>query len=261
MNEISIGLSTWLGSLNLNWWQSLIFLVLIILIILIIYNDKLKKILKIKEKRSCVDCLSIIFGEEKIYYAKQNKIFKEQEKIDNNILKNQMDYAEQKLAEIESSFIDFYNSLIYKKRTPDINIIPLLIQNKLFYSLICDSIYLRMRDSIRKRFKSEGYYEISSFEFTNCVKIFSQSIYSLFKQTMVQLYPPNGHMFISLDDVLRFMEEYVSVFEDNIFEMVIHAKKVKNEAIEKIKELDNELVKNEKEFENKIRSLIGEVKK
>jgi len=261
MGEFFSGMGAWLSSLNLNWWQSLIFLVLISFIILVVYSDKIKSLLKIKGKRSCIDCLSIIFGEEKIYYAKQNKISKDQEKVEDKILKNQMDYAEQKLAEIESSFIDFYNSLIHKKRTTDTNIIPLLIQNKLFYSLIRDSIYLRIRDDIRKRFKSNGYYEISGFEFTNYVKNFSQSIYSLFKQTMIQLYPPNGHMFISIDDVLKFMEDYAPEFEDIIFESVIYAKKIKNEAIEKIKQLENELVNNEKEFESKIRKLIEEVKK
>lgn len=60
-----------------------------------------------KNTSNCNQCLLILFQKREIYESKKDKI---------KILKNQMNFAEQKLIEIQADLLNFYSEKINKKR-------------------------------------------------------------------------------------------------------------------------------------------------
>jgi len=59
-----------------------------------------------KTDRTCGDCIKILFSKREIAEYKKSKV---------KVLKDQMNFAEQKLTEIQSWLINFYNDLLNRK--------------------------------------------------------------------------------------------------------------------------------------------------
>lgn len=253
---------TWLTTLSLTWWQGLIFLLLISFVVIVLNYNKTKYVLRWivgkRRKRSCIDCLTIMTGKRNKFDFIIKKIYKQQEKIENKILKEQMNFAEQKLVELETLFIDFYNDFIYNEKLS--NIIQLgTLQYRMFSGLIRDALWLRIRDEIRRSFKENGYYEISGQEFSIYTKNQFNIIFSMLKQHIISLYPPTtDKIIVPVDKVLDFMKTINPKIEDKVFEIYIEAKKVKCEADKKIVEMEKQINEWGKKFHQEIDELIRE---
>lgn len=264
MLDIFKGFFTWLVALNLTWWQGLLFLIVISLVIMILNYNKTKNVLRWlvglhrKKKRSCTDCLTIILSKRHKFESLIKKIYKEQEKIENKILKNQMNFVEQKLVDMETMFIDFYNTFVYKEKINKIIIKNELVQYRMFCGLLRDGLWMRIRDEIRRSFKENGYYNIGGQEFAIYVKNQFKTIISILRRHLMNLYPPNESVVVTIDKVLEFIREVEAKIEDKTFEIYIEAKKVKIDANRKIKELTEQINVWEQKYHQELDELIEE---
>lgn len=184
-------------------------------------------------KRSCGDCILMIIGEREKHELKKSS------KKD-RVLKDQMNFAEQKLIEIQTTFIEEYAQKIKELRKNTANIEQENVQNKLFYGLLRDAIYINIRDTMRRAFKENGFYELDGNEFAAYVKDKSKILIAMITQHMRNLYPISPDIIVTIDDVITMIEDDARKVEDIAFEIFIHAKDVKLTTDSDIKGIDTE---------------------
>lgn len=259
----------WLISLNLLWWQGLIFFSIFLISILLLNYNKTRPIwewlvglFSFKKKRNidCKDCITIIIGHREKLESKRKEKFYQIELLENSVLKSQMNFVEQKIIDLESMFINFYNErirlsknkLIYGNET---------IQYRMFWGMVRDAFEVKFKDQIRKSFKENGFYNISGNEFAAFVKDKHKATISMFTQHIINLYPsPSTDMIVSMEDVLTFIDNINPKFEDRIFEIYIEAKKIKKNVDDKINEVIEKFDKYEEDFCYHIDNIIMERK-
>ncbi len=246
-----------LTSIGITGSQLIVVLLIILAIIIVFKSEKISKLFKkfsIKRKRSCKDCFELLFSKDKQFDMEVKRLSKKQEKVENNVLKSQMNFAEQKLIEINLRLNTFYNN---KLRDSKIKGISEVEQYRMFYGLLKDALNIELKDEIRRAFKENGFYEISGAEFAAYVKEKVQTLISMLKQYMVNMYPnPSDTLIVSLDAVLKCIKDMESKFEDKVFEMFIEAKKIQKEAYEKINKFDDEINNRKEKLQSEIDELI-----
>jgi len=106
---------------------------------------------------SCSDCILLVLGmREKAQMA--------MDKVENHILKNQMNFCEQKLAELTSLILNEFSKVIGNKEA--------IISEALRYEIVralLSEIIERLKSEIRRSFKENGFYEFGDGEFSNYV--------------------------------------------------------------------------------------------
>ncbi len=192
-----------------------------------------KKKVSAVHKRSCGSCVLIMMGEREKYEMRMRK-------TQNRVLKDQMNFTEQKIIEIQSLFIDSYTENVSHKRAEEKangrdqeN-----IEYKVFYGLLRDSLIL-VKDEVRRSFKENGFFVLSGNEYATYVKDKTKYLLSILTQNIRNLYPAYG-MFISTPDLIHDLESKLSKVEDIVFEVFTHAKETKGDADKSSKSLGAE---------------------
>jgi hypothetical protein len=106
---------------------------------------------------SCSDCILLVLGmREKAQMA--------MDKVENHILKDQMNFCEQKLAELTSIILNEFTKVLDKKEVP----VNESLRYEIFRSLLFE-ITDRIKSEIRRSFKENGFYEYVDGEFSNYI--------------------------------------------------------------------------------------------
>jgi hypothetical protein len=181
------------------------------------------------QKRSCGDCVLILLAEREKY---EFTIHQETDRI----LRSQMNFAEQKLIEIQTLLINSYSDELYKRKTDGkVNDDDESVQLKLFYGLIKDGLY-SIKDEIRKALKHNGFSLLVGADFNYYVEDKMKTFISNLGQYIRNIYPSRG-MTISVFEMLKLLEQKSPVLESAFNEMFITAKDIKLEAEEKTNQL------------------------
>lgn len=190
-------------------------------------------------KRSCGDCILLVMG-------KRERLDSQREFVLSRVLKEQMNFVEQKILEMQGIFLSTYRAQMHQladKATPELEFNK---QYRLYQGLLASTM-MAIKDEFRRSFKENGFEEMSGQEFTHYVKSKLGIIVSLGRDHLFNLYPYEG-MIVSAEQRMAWLETYMSKLEDVCFEIFVKAKEIKIEAEKKVQLLDKEFSKEIDEF-------------
>jgi len=244
----------WLTTLSLNWWQALIFLIVVMVGILLLNFPKTKPIwvwlVTRKKKRVKIPCASCI----QITFSKREKMETKREIIENKILKDQMNFVETKLSELNTLCINNYSKLLSDFRVDDSDEPGNeIIQSRLYWGVLFEALEKLVKDELRRSFKENGFYEVGGVEFQQFVKNRSMNIVSILTYHIRNAYPPKGlGMIIDQEYILNFLENISSKIEDIAFDIYIEAKRIKKVALDEINKIETSFYKEMDEYEKEL---------
>lgn len=215
-------------------WQAIILVILIFWIFL--FSPYIKTFIiwlfkKVKsKKRSCGDCILIIFGISEKYKSQEDIINK-------RILSEQMNYVEQKIEQITLELLRTYKEQQIKISSLG-NYYPEWIERDYinYREALFNSIELAKKEC-RRAFKENGFHTMSGKEFADYVKEKTIDLLSISRKYMMGAYYKDAA--ISIESRFKAFNE--REFEDVVFDIFIKAKEIKINAQNKIKELEKNL--------------------
>lgn len=194
-----------------------------------------------RSKRSCGDCILLLMAKRERMESQRNFVL-------TRVLKEQMNFAEQKLLELQGLFLNSYRRQLHDVagNTPvesEIN-----KQYRLYQGILSLSL-MSVKDEFRRSFKENGFEELSGTEFTHYVKNKVLTLVSIGRDHLFNLYPYEG-MYISVEERTKWLDSNLSTIEDLCFEVYVKVKEIKLESRRKVKEI-------EKEFSKEIDELLN----
>lgn len=124
-----------------------------------------------------------------------------------------------------------------------------LIQYRMFWGLSNDALNIKLKDEIRRSFKENGFDGLSGNEFAQYVKNQHKILVTILKNHIINLYPTNRRVIVSMDEVLEYIDSINSKLEDVFFELYIESKRIKKQDEQILKEIDEK-------FETEIETFI-----
>ena len=199
-------------------------MVLIIALIFLIISkwDSISKSLKrlsgktFKNKRTCGDCVLILFGiREKYEYQSKH--------IDNNLLRMQMKFAEQKIQEaiffLSQSFSDDI-----KVMGDGVEHDRKVTQAALYCEALKNGI-LSAKDEIRRSIKENGFENLSENEYSHYVKDKTRTIITIIRSYLNQYSVQHDKTIVNLKERFKRMDGYhIQKFESWVFDIFSNAK-------------------------------------
>lgn len=178
------------------------------------------------KKRSCGDCIVILFSKGKKHEVDRNKFL-------DRILKDQMNFVEQKIIEIQLKTFQSFRKDVLEFGT-EIDHAEKEKQYKQYCETLKNALEIG-KNEVRRSFKENGFHSLSGLEYSNYVKDKTQTLISMVKTYLIDHYP-HERMVVTLDHRFANLDE--RMIEDEIFEVFNKAKEVRNEAEAKVAELD-----------------------
>lgn len=168
---------------------------------------------------SCSDCIKLVI-------SMREKMLSSIDKIENHILKDQMNFCEQKIAELKSIMLDDFSKLLSNKSSP----VNENLRYEMFRSLLYEVID-RLKSEIRRSLKENGFYEFGEGEFNNYLSNRYNYLETLAKQHYENRY-------LAYSSVLP-QDLMATIFKDNenriealVREMYAMAKAIKTKTID-----------------------------
>jgi hypothetical protein len=123
------------------------------------------------------------------------------------------------------------------------------LQYRMFWGLVRDVIQIQIKDELRRAMHENHFAEYSGNEYTNYVKDKSKLLISLMKQHIVNLYPsPTVKMKVSIEQVMKYLDDWNSDFEDIVFDIFNESKKIKKHNVELLKKIDADFIEEVEDF-------------
>ncbi|MEM4261313.1 MAG: hypothetical protein QXG00_08770 [Candidatus Woesearchaeota archaeon] len=211
-------------------WMSICVLIFVLLIL--IFERLIKqgiislfKKLFVK-KRSCGDCILIIFGISEKYRSQEDNITR-------NLLNKKMVYVEQKIEMMVLELLKKYKD--YQSVNLGDNNLKEIEYWGYKHSII--NAFDLIKREIKRTFLENGFHILNGKDFSNYVKEKTQELISIFENFMMTDYPKNA--IVSFDYLSNDFDK--GWFEDIIFDIYIKTKEVQLNAENKIKELEQNL--------------------
>jgi len=248
----------WLGTLPIVW-QVAVFgltalLVLITVIIVSIYGKAAIQWGKTqiglggtesnsdKKKRTCGDCILLTMG-------KRENLQSDLDMIQKNILKQQMNVAEQKLLECHVEILQTYRSTITSKR--DLKKEPDFIREdkeyKIYEGALSQSLY-QVKDEIRRSFKENGFEELEQIQFLDYVKGRVQLLVGISTSYVDGKYP-NENMIVARVEWLHYIQDiYIHKIEAMCSELFQRAREIKIQSDKEVNSLKTKFKEDIDEF-------------
>lgn len=175
-----------------------------------------KKYFGFGKGRTCKDCMILTFAKREQFEIKRRR-------LENQILKDQMNFAEHKLDSILFTLLQDYRNHLKEKRGDNIDYEKEHRETVLYEEIVRQSLEI-IKDEIRRSFKENGFHEKGGVEFQNYVKNKSQDLLARGRGYMLHRYPSNG-MTITVDERLDRLD--VGAMEDICFDIYVNAKDVR----------------------------------
>lgn len=193
----------------------------------------------IKKERSCEDC-------RKLVMIRTMKFDQDVKLVKDDILRDQMNYAEQKVHEVSYMLTTSYREDIINLRKSEASI-DTVRENKeyLLYQETLTCALAQIKNQIRHAFKENGFVEFSPQEFSDYVKGKSKLLVNIGKEYVRSRYPFEN-MIVPIDKRFETLPEIQ--IEACAFDLFTKAKQIKLLADEKIEELGREYDKDMEEF-------------
>jgi hypothetical protein len=183
-------------------------------------------------KRSCNDCMLLTF-------AKREEFEVNRRKIENSILKNQMNFTEHKLESVVFDLTQDYREQLKQKRKPEADLDREYKESLMYEEILKQSIHIT-KDEIRRSFKENGFHEMDDFRFQQYIKNKASDLINRARSYLAHRYPASG-MIIPIDERINRLN--INKMEDVCSDIYMNAKSVRNKAEEEIKEIEDLFIK------------------
>lgn len=183
------------------------------------------------KRKNCKDCLLLTFSKRDEFEIKRRK-------LENSILKNQMNFAEHRLDSIQFDLCQDYREHLRSKRTENFDIQEEHKESVLYEEIVKQSLSITL-DEIRRSFKENGFHQLRGVEFQTYVKTKAQDLINRARSYLVMRYPSVG-MIISVDERMGRLD--ISRMEDICFDIYVNAKEVRVRVENEIAELEREFI-------------------
>lgn len=184
-------------------------------------------------KRTCGDCILLIMSKRERFDSQRNFVL-------NRILKEQMNFAEQKMIEVQNLLLTSYREMLNRKSKDSTG----FEENKQYrlYQGILASAFIPIKDEIRRSFKENGFESLSGSEFVLYTKTKMQILLAMGKSYINDLYPYEG-MFVTIEDRRKNLEQITPRLEDICSEVFTKAKDIRIDANKKVGSLEKDFSK------------------
>lgn len=178
-------------------------------------------------RTNCTDC-------RKILVTKTTKYHKERDNAYSVVLRNQLNYTEQKIHEMSMSILKNYRSTLISGERVDEN-----DENKqyILFSETLKNAMNMVKDEFRRAFKENGFVDMQDTEYREYLKDRVSSIITIIQEYLITIYPYNG---MKLDHSLIGNIVTYDLINAFVYDIVDNAKAVAISANEKIIKLDQE---------------------
>jgi hypothetical protein len=195
------------------------------------FKDVLALIFKNKRKRSCGDCILLLFHTKEEYLSKRNI-------VQRNVIPTQKTFAYQKILETEFKLLQAYRDDLSKLRKEEDSD----RENKEFiiYSQCLKNALYLVKQELARSFDENGFHDLDDIKFQLYVKNMAKNIINIEEDYMLQAYPSSG-MIVPIK--YRFDNFPTTYLSDVAFEIYIKAKEIRLDAEEKLKILDQQFKK------------------
>jgi len=228
---------------------SIVALFLVIILTIFVKWESIVKFIKwikgdsAKNKRTCGDCVLILFGIREKYEF-------ERRQIDTNLLRLQMKFAEQKIQEVIFFLSQSFSEDIELLGSDSTNS-QRITETALYCEAMKNSL-LATKDEIRRSFKENGFGKFSESEYTHYVKEKTSVLITTIRSYLRQHYVETDKTIVKLHDRFKKMDEkYYQKFESWVFEIFGNARDLNKDAYTKKRDL-------EQKFRNDIDKFVNE---
>jgi len=193
----------------------------------------------VKAPGSCSDCRKLIMTRTMKFDADINK-------VRNCVLRDQMNYAEQKLQEMAFQLSSTYREDIVNNRLPGASI-DVIRENKeyiLYQEALANSL-LPIKNEIRRSLKENGFIDMSAPEFTDYIKNKTKLLITMGQEYIRSRYPFEN-MIVKIQD--RFNQTPEEMIEGSVNDFYTKAKQMVLDANEKMDEIGEEFDKDMEEL-------------
>jgi hypothetical protein len=190
--------------------------------------------------RSCTDCILLILSKKERHASMV-------ELVQKSILRDQMNFLEQKIQQVTFTLISSYNKQQQEQLKDSNDPIRNNIEITLYAETLKNAI-TAIKDETRRSFKENGFHELGRHEFKTYVQDKSTALISIAKNYFINRYPHQG-MMISLTERFKKLDE--SKIEEMVEEVFTKAKEIKNDADVAIKLLNENFAKEMDQFTEK----------
>jgi len=182
-------------------------------------------------KRNCGDCILLMMSKRERYEVSRARIM-------NNILKDQMNVAEQKLLAVKSLILSSYRDTLKERREGDPDIDEENKQYRLYQGVLGNAL-ISVKDEVRRSFKENGFVDLSGTEYSLYVKDKVATLTAIGRDHVTDLYPYSG-MTVTVEDRIKNLETIAPTLEDICFEMFQKAKDIEKDALRQLNKLNDE---------------------
>lgn len=210
---------------------SILAIILVIILLIIFKWESITKFIKLSKKsrksspRTCGDCVLILSGIREKYEYKARR-------LDTNLLRMQMKFAEQKIQEVIFFLSQSFNE--------DIKILGDGADHEkkaLESSLYCEALkngMLSVKDELRRSFKENGFGEFSENEFSYYVKSKTTTMLTIVRTYLNQHYIDSENTVVHLKERFEKMDKFHNQkFEGWAFDVFSNAKDLRDDTIQK----------------------------
>jgi len=236
-NPIMVFLSHTIGILPTWGTVTILIVFLIIFLVISIYGKASFKFGKTQiglglgiknRKRSCGDCVILIMDKRETFELEKTK-------LTNNVLRDQMNFFEQKQIELQTLLLKEFSD---KLKDYDVEKVK---DYRLFQGLILD-VFRIIKDEVRRSFKENGFVTFTDVEFEQYLNIKIQTVISTLEQHFLNLYP-NSDVLIQLNDVMNIINKNYRVISESTISVFKLAKEIQKEFKENIQTAKNKFKK------------------
>jgi hypothetical protein len=167
--------------------------------------------------------------------------------LKDGILRDQMNYAEQKIHEVTYCLNTSYRDDLIKARPFNVGA-DMIRENKeyLIYQEALACALSLVKNELRRSFKENGFYDLGPNEFTDYVSGRTKLFINITREYLVMRYPTEGMIISIRDRFSRAPEAFLEVVTTDVY---LKAKQIKNTAELKLDATSKEYDKDMLEFE------------
>lgn len=226
----------WLGTLPLAWQIVLPIILMVVIVTISIWGNAAikwgKKSIGFgrRKENSCSRCRNLVMTIS-IKYKTDRDVLHE------SILRDQMNYSDQKLHTIDLELSRSYRQMIIDSRSKNavVDVIREQKEYLLYVETLSNSFHIVSKELLRS-FKENGFNHMSPIEYTQYCKEKTAVILSIMNDYLMSNYPFEG-MIVSLQK--RFDSMDINRFETYIFNIFDRSKEIHADTNAKIKVLDD----------------------
>jgi hypothetical protein len=236
----------WLATLPLGWQIGLPIIIMVLLVAISIWGNAAVKWGKNrigfgKHKDSpCAKCRQMVMLLSLKYKT-------ERDILQDSILRDRMNYAEQKVHEADLFLGASYRQMLTKYRKDGEPVdLDAEHQQQILYEETLSNALRKVLTELRRSFKENGFEHMSPVEYTQYCKEKTSTLISIGRKYVKDRYPYEG-MVIPLED--RFESLDINQMETFVFNIFDRAREVITDTRKRIKELDEQYDKDMKALE------------